>query len=58
MSASNISDQQRLIVDEYEDPPTYQDATSQGKLFFSLIFSNNKIILQEQIPTEHLLVQL
>jgi hypothetical protein len=46
MSASNVSDHQRLLVDEYEDPPTYQDAVGQGKqIFFPLIFSNNKIIL-------------
>jgi hypothetical protein len=39
MSAHNNSDHQRLIVDEYEDPPTYQDATSQGINNF-LLFSS------------------
>jgi hypothetical protein len=33
MSSNIISDQQHLIVGENEDPPTYQDATSQGKNF-------------------------
>ncbi len=27
------ADQQRLIVDENDNPPTYQDATNQGKKF-------------------------
>ncbi|CAF0848565.1 unnamed protein product [Adineta ricciae] len=30
MATDTVSDQQRLIVDENDNPPTYQDATNQG----------------------------
>ena len=31
MASNIISDQQHLIADENDNPPTYQDATNQGK---------------------------
>ncbi len=33
MASNIISDQQRLIIDENEDPPTYQQVTNAGKQF-------------------------
>ena len=36
MATNTVSDQQRLIVDENDNPPTYQDATNQGSLFPSI----------------------
>jgi len=35
MASNIIPDHQPLIVDGNDDPPTYQDATTQGKYFLN-----------------------
>jgi hypothetical protein len=42
MATNMISDQRHLIVDENDDPPTYQDVINQGKqICLSFIESKN-----------------